>query len=252
MRVFALSDLHVDYEANARWVDELSTAEYVDDVLILAGDVSSRMRLLAWCFEHLVKRFARVVYIPGNHELWVRRDTDEATSLQKFAAVWALAGDCGLSTTAVHCGTVSIVPLLGWYDYSFGDPTGALRSKWMDYRACVWPEDFGAGAITTYFVQRNAELLGTHNGTVISFSHFLPRRDLMPSSPRATYPLDPVMGTTRLEDQIRTMRPSLHVYGHSHFNRRLNIDGITYINNALGYPHEAHMARRQLVCVHDA
>ena len=40
MRVFALSDIHIDYNANAKWIESLSVAEYKDDVLILAGDVT--------------------------------------------------------------------------------------------------------------------------------------------------------------------------------------------------------------------
>jgi Icc-related predicted phosphoesterase len=40
MRVFAISDLHVDYADNAKWVAGLSTSQYLDDILVVAGDVS--------------------------------------------------------------------------------------------------------------------------------------------------------------------------------------------------------------------
>ena len=39
-RVFALSDIHTDYEENANWVRALSVSDYQDDILILAGDIS--------------------------------------------------------------------------------------------------------------------------------------------------------------------------------------------------------------------
>jgi predicted phosphodiesterase len=40
MRLFALSDVHVDYEANAEWIRGISASDCRDDVLILAGDVA--------------------------------------------------------------------------------------------------------------------------------------------------------------------------------------------------------------------
>src|SRR5690606_41899343 len=95
--------------------------------------------------------------------------------------------------------------------------------------------------------------LGTTNGTVISFSHFMPRLDLLPLGARTRKRfLHPVLGTVRLERQIRRLRPNIHVYGHSHVNRRVHLDGVLYVNNALGYPHETHIAARELVCVHAA
>jgi len=80
MRVFAVSDIHVDYSANAKWIANLSVAEYQDDVLILAGDVSDIRRLLDWCLTTLAKRFKKVLFVPGNHELWVTREDRDKNS----------------------------------------------------------------------------------------------------------------------------------------------------------------------------
>jgi hypothetical protein len=33
MRVFAVSDVHVDHDLNAKWIANVSTADYLDDVL---------------------------------------------------------------------------------------------------------------------------------------------------------------------------------------------------------------------------
>ena len=57
MRVFALSDIHIDYNENANWIANLSPTEYQDDVLILAGDVTDRPGLLGWCLSTLVEAF---------------------------------------------------------------------------------------------------------------------------------------------------------------------------------------------------
>jgi len=252
MRVFALSDVHADYDANVRWLDELSMQDYQDDVLILAGDVSDSLGTLERTFRCLTGRFDTVAYVPGNHDLWVRGE-GPATSLQKFAAVHAVAADCGVATAPVHRGAISIVPLLGWYDYSFGEPSSELTARWADFRACRWPEPFDAAAVTAWFLERNEASLDTENDTVISFSHFLPRIDVMPGYiPAERRLLYPVLGSTRIEEQIRRLQPDIHVYGHSHVNRRITLDGIDYVNNALGYPQETRIAARELVCVHEA
>lgn len=253
MRVFALSDLHVDYEANARWIAGLSAWDYTDDALILAGDVSASATLLSWCLAVLAQRFNTVVYVPGNHELWVTPGGSERTSLDKFARVRALAVDNGISIAPYLGSTVSIVPLLGWYDYSFGSPSPELAGMWRDYYSCVWPAHFDEAAVTAYFLDLNERLPPGRRGTLISFSHFLPRIDVMPGSiPPQHRILYPVLGTSGLERQIRALGSTTHVYGHSHVNRRVTLGGVTYVNNALGYPQETRSAGRHLLCVHDA
>jgi predicted phosphohydrolase len=118
MRVFAVSDLHVDFDPNARWLAGLSTQDYRDDFLILAGDVCHSLRLLEGCLMTLANRFRAVFYVPGNHELWVTPDDKTKNSLDKFEEVCAIMKNCGVSGTALHDDRLSIVPLLGWYDYS--------------------------------------------------------------------------------------------------------------------------------------
>ena len=97
MRIFALSDIHVDYDANAQWVGNLSRHEYHDDLLILAGDITHRLDLLGWCVSALSVRFKQVLFVPGNHDLWVVGEERAKTSLQKFVDVQATIEDSGAS-----------------------------------------------------------------------------------------------------------------------------------------------------------
>src|SRR6266850_2440084 len=99
MRIFALSDIHIDYDVNAKWIANLSCDDYQDDVLILAGDVTDARPLLDWCLSTLVE----------SSGAWMQ--------------VFRERG-------------ISVIPVLGWYDYSFGEPSEELKSIWMDYRAC--------------------------------------------------------------------------------------------------------------------
>ncbi len=253
MRIFALSDIHVDFEANARWILSLSAQDYRDDFMILAGDVSDCLSLLAKNLEFLAYRFKKVFFVPGNHDLWVIRDGKCKTSFDKFTEIVAVMGNCGVSGAAFHGDTLSILPLLGWYDYSFGEPSTELTNAWADFLFCKWPENTGMKEVAYRFAAMNEPLVRPANNYVISFSHFVPRIDVMPdfiSEPnRIVYP---VLGSNLLERQIRRIRSDIHVYGHTHVNRRVEIDGAVYINNALGYPSETRIAARRLLCIHES
>ncbi len=253
MRVFAISDLHVDYEPNAQWVRQLSLSEYRDDVLIVAGDVSDAEDRLRNCLEALSRRFAQVLFVPGNHDLWVRRDAPELDSFGKFDRIQSLVRACGASMDVFHHGALSIVPLLGWYDDSFGAPGDELLQGWMDYRACRWPAGFEARDTAGAFLAMNRYRRRCDSEIIVSYSHFLPRIDVMPEAiPAAKRYLYPVLGCTALGDQVKALQSAIHVYGHSHVNQRIQLEGTLFVNNAFAYPHETRIAAKALVCVYDA
>jgi predicted phosphodiesterase len=252
VRTFAVSDIHVDYDINKRWITHLPEIEYRNDLLILAGDVAHSLKLLEWCLTALVRRFKKVLYVPGNHELWVVPEDPARSSLDKFDHVCRVAESCGVSMQPFHVDRLSIIPLLGWYDYSFGEPDRELFATWMDYHACRWPDHWTMRDIARHFACLNEPWLGVSNHTIISFSHFLPRIDIMPSYvPEKRRVLYPVLGSCLLGAQIRRIGPKIHVYGHSHVNRRVTVDGVSYINNAFGYPQETRIAAKALMCIHE-
>jgi predicted phosphodiesterase len=252
MRVFAVSDIHIDYDVNAKWIAGLSNADHQDDVLILAGDVTDTLHLLDWCLGVLAKRFKQVLFVPGNHDLWVIRDGRDKSSFEKFDDVCAVVESSGASMQPFFARGVSILPLLSWYDYSFGEPTEELRSIWMDYRACRWPAGYRERDVAAHFAALNeGQRAPSSADKVITYSHFLPRIDLMPAViPRAARVLYPILGSAQLDRQVRALGASMHVYGHSHVNRQIRIDGVTYINNAFGYPNETAITSKRLMCIH--
>lgn len=252
MRIFTVSDLHVDYPENLEWVLALPSDEFGQDLLILPGDVTDNLDLLQTTFDVLKSRFGEVLYVPGNHELWVDGIEFEC-SLEKFHAVMALCQASRVETGVFTADKLSIVPLLSWYDFSFGEPCAYLQRAWRDFRACRWPTHLQTPArVSEFFLKRNTEVLGTVNERVISFSHFLPRIDVMPSSiPEHRRKVYPVLGSAALDAQIKQLNSRMHIYGHSHVNQSIVIDGVHYINNAYAYPKENQIARKRLHCVFD-
>lgn len=64
-RIFAISDLHVDYSQNLEIVKNWSDDEYKNDVLILAGDVTDSPELLKTTLMILREKFSKICFVPG-------------------------------------------------------------------------------------------------------------------------------------------------------------------------------------------
>jgi predicted phosphodiesterase len=252
MNIQAISDIHIDYEENLQWLYGLSKYDYQQDILILGGDISHRITLLELAFQQLKKIFREVIFVPGNHDLWVTGN-GHTTSLEKFEQIRQLAATYEIHTTTLYLQDLTIIPLLGWYDYSFGYPSEGAKESWQDLYACKWQPFPSVAAVTDHFLGLNEkEITMARPGIpTITFSHFLPRIDLMPDYiPKDKQQIYPFLGSSGLEKQIRRINPLMHIYGHSHVNIAQTKDDITYINNAFGYPYETRITAKKLQCVY--
>ncbi len=265
MRVFALSDIHVDYRENMSWLEALSSADYTDDALIIAGDASDNLDKLQAALACVRAKFAHVFFVPGNHELWVRQ-RECADSRAKFHLILELCDSLEVKTRPEKVGKsgdqgVWIVPLFSWYvkpEEGGGslfmpkpgeDPTLQMWADNYFIRWPSWPEGITAA---DYFLSLNEQWLQNHyDAPIISFSHFLPRRDLiLPTQeeceaagtafidPHPRFNFSRVAGCTEIERQIRQLGSVMHVYGHQHRERYRMVEGITYVSHCLGYPQE--------------
>lgn len=87
---------------------------------------------------------------------------------------------------------------------------------------------------------------------MITYSHFLARIDLMPGFISGVHKVfDPILVSVQLDRDLRPLKANIHVYGHSHVNRHVEIDGVAYVNNAFGYSNEIRITAKRLICVHD-
>jgi predicted phosphodiesterase len=250
MRLFLGSDFHVDYRENLTWLENLSVSDFTDDVLIVAGDLSDDIDLVRRCFDILVPRYKQLLFLPGNHDLWTARN-GRGPSFEKFDLLNEICNDYGIDTKPLAIGKTLIVPLLAWYDYSFGEPGPTIRRGWMDFYKCNW-EGLKPAQVAERFDALNVIPDTTGFEAVYSVSHFVPRLDLMPARyPEKHKALFPVLGTDRLETRIRALGSSKHFYGHSHLNRNKVLDGVTYINTAFGYPSETEISAKTILQVAD-
>jgi|SRR5215213_3705594 len=231
MRLFATSDLHTDYKENFRWLQEISDSDYRDDALIVAGDISDRPEIIRDTLQLLRSKFRYLLFTPGNHELWVR--SVDYDSIEKLRRVLQLCAELNVTTSPVRFEDFWVVPLFSWYDGVIDN----ARLGWADFHFCKWPED--TGPLADYFLRLNEPHLKSYDAPVITFSHFLPREDLLP--PKEYLRIDwlgSVSVCAALDSQIRQLGSTVHVCGHTHTRVDHVIDGVRYVQNAVRYPKE--------------
>ena len=251
MKIWASSDLHINYSENKNFFYNLSASDYVDDVLIIAGDISHDLAEVSSLFRSLVPKFRKVLFVPGNHDVWIMPNENCQSSMLKHARLLQIAKEEGVSTEIYHIGAVSIIPLFAWYDFSFGLPTDTIRKAWRDFKRCKWEMNFRQ--LTEYFLQLNEQAIATPKQKyIISFSHFLPRLELIPNRvPPIVKALLPVFGAEGLGRQVAQLQSNVHIYGHSHLNRKVVLGKTVFINNAFAYPQEATISRKKLLCIYN-
>ena len=285
--IFAVSDLHTDYQANLDWVHAAAPKGAADSVLLVAGDVSDRLGVFESTMEALADAFGAVFFVPGNHDLWVRRDGSEGNdSLDKLQRLTAICESLGIFTTPQRVrmasgGAVSICPLLSFHHASFDTEPDveylrlpSARVTVTDFRATVWPDGLALGdeALAQHLDDGNDELLcrAAHQAaqhahglvepisdwadvrdggaSVVSFSHFLPRIELMPEKRFLVYPdLIKAVGSQPLGRRVDALRPDVHLFGHSHFGWDAVLDdGVRYVQAPLATPEERARRPRSL------
>jgi len=269
MRIFAISDIHTDFIKNLDWIQSLSQLEYQNDILIVAGDVSDNLETIEKTFTILKSEFCYVFFVPGNHDLWVRnnKNGNEINSLDRLKELNFLCKKLNIYTEATFINDLFwIVPLYSWYEDEFdtdlNNPYLEQLQGWGDFSFCKWPGNIKRSSdIVNYFLKLNEPIIdkiqlqiaeSPKTVPVITFSHFLPRRELLPSRDILTYkPLARVCGTVKLDSQIRACHSSIHVFGHTHINLIKEIEGVVYVQTALCYPVERakYWKDYQLKCI---
>ncbi len=228
----------MDFAANREWLENLSRTEHRQDALVVAGDIAHQTEKIEVTFELLQERFSEVFFVPGNHDLWVRGEA--GSSLDKFARVLEICRRYGVHTRMLRCGEWWIAPLFSWYSARFDcEDRGSVSaiSAWGDFRYCRWPEE--VGELDIYFAECNEYQTRPSSGRVLTFSHFLPRIELLPDPAYLRFKgLPKVAGSTVVEKQLRRLGSELHVFGHSHIAWDETIDGVRYRQHQLGYPQE--------------
>jgi hypothetical protein len=141
MKLLAISDLHLGHRENRAALERLP--KHPADWLILAGDVGHRPEHLVTALEVLTDRFARVIWTPGNHDLWCPPGTGRTRGQARYDELLAICRRYLVVTPedpfVAWPGAPStvIVPMFLLYDYSFRPPGVPAE------RAILWARETG-------------------------------------------------------------------------------------------------------------
>jgi len=252
LRLWAISDLHVAFRENREFVEQIS--DHGDDWLILAGDICESFGDLESVFRLMSERFAKVFWVPGNHELWTTRPT-EPSGVARYEALIALCRRYGVVSPEDPYevwpgpgGAHLIAPLFVLYDYSF-KPADVSLDKALDW-ACdqgvlcsdeallhaapyASKSDWCAArcALSEQRLEQAAQ-----RAPLILINHFPMIRAVadVPAFP----PFVIWCGTSRTHDWHRRFRAVVVVSGHLHIPSTRHIDGVRFEEVSMGYPNQ--------------
>ena len=253
MRLLAISDLHVSHRRNREALARIP--QHRDDWLIVAGDVSERVEHLASTLEVLTDRFARVVWVPGNHDLWCPPTaTDRTRGQARYEELIGICRRAGVLTPEDPYvrwppePDTFIVPMFLLFDYSFRPngvaPDMAVRwarasgllagDEWM-LDPSPWPSRAAWCAARCDLTEERLHALPAGAHTVL-INHWPLRYDLAipPRIPRFSI----WCGTRRTEDWPQRFRARAVISGHLHLRTTLWRDGIRFDEVSLGYPRD--------------
>jgi len=254
MKLYAISDLHLGFEANQRALLEIGSRP--DDWLILAGDVGETTDHLDLAFKILKPRFAQLVWVPGNHELWTLSGSTDATrGRDKYDELVALCRSHGVLTpedaypvVSIGGREIRIAPLFLLYDYSFRPRDVPLE------RALAWAAEDGIECADEMLLhpdpypdraawcrarcEMTEQRLKTFRNDLptVLINHFPLREDLarLPRIPRFSI----WCGTRRTEDWHIRFNAVVVVSGHLHIRSTSHRDGVRFEEVSLGYPRQ--------------
>jgi Calcineurin-like phosphoesterase len=251
VKLWAISDLHLDIQQNRAGLRALGA--YPEDWLIVAGDLCESLDLFAEALVWLSQRFARVFWVPGNHDLWLTDSVDEpSSSMKKYAALVEIARRLGVVTpedpyVAWPPTGYVIVPLCTLYDYSFRPADVELADvvAWAAEKHNVGADEkrinlaplSGMGEWCAMRCAQTEARLARElpaDAQTILVGHYPLREDLVliPRIPRFT----PWCGTRRTENWHVIYRAVVAVSGHLHVRRTDWRDGTRFEEVSLGYP----------------
>ncbi|MEU7988917.1 metallophosphoesterase [Streptosporangium canum] len=254
--LLAISDLHIGYRENRRIVEELRPAS-ASDWLLVAGDVSEKVADVEWALRLLADRFAKVVWVPGNHELWTHpSDPVQLRGEERYRHLVKVCGDLGVVTPEDPYpvwdgpgGPVTVAPLFVLYDYTFRVPGVASAEE-----ALALAYEKGVVCTDEMFLHPDphpSRPAWCSARVAETERRLAARTPGMPTVLVNHYPLvrQPTLvmrhqefaiwcGTEQTADWHVRFDAQAVVYGHLHIPRTTWHDGVRFEEVSLGYPRE--------------
>ncbi|UVK44382.1 metallophosphoesterase [Mesorhizobium sp. AR07] len=242
MKLWVLSDLHLDYE------DMLPIPPADADVCIVAGDVTNGVSNAMHWIGREIAAFMPTIFVAGNHEFYRYSVVEQLA----FARQIRLPNVHFLENSSVVIGGVRFVGATLWTDFAL-DSRSPRDLAWAmataegmltDYRAITWTqsphEAFTAGRArelheaSAAYIRR--ELQSPFDGPTVVVTHHAPHRN----SVHERYGQSALNGAfaSDLSGMIEIHKPALWVHGHVHDSFDYRVRDTRVGCNPRGYGNE--------------
>ena len=254
-KLYAVSDLHVGSPDNRQAVAGLAARP--EDWLIVAGDVGERFEDVRWAIERLRDRFQKVIWVPGNHELWtLPGDPHHTRGEERYQELVEMCRGLDVLTPedpypvwrAPGEESTVLAPLFLLYDYSFRPPglskeqavaraagSGVLCGDELLLHPDPHPSrEAWCEARLQLSARRLAEVPERYR--LVPISHFPLRLE---PAVLARIPMFSLWcGSRATEDWHRRFRARVVVSGHLHLPGTTWRDGVRFEEVSFGYPRD--------------
>ncbi|MBR7677888.1 metallophosphoesterase [Streptomyces daliensis] len=252
----AVSDLHIAYDENRALVEKMRP-DSDEDWLIVAGDIAEKAADVEWALRLLSERFAKVIWTPGNHELWTHpRDPCALRGEERYRylvdrcrALGVLTPEDPYPVWEGEGGTVAVAPLFVLYDYSFmapGATTKADSLRIAEEAGVVCTDEFvlhpdphpGRDAWCAARVRESERRLSALDPSLrtVLVNHYPLVRE--PTRVLRYPEFAQWCGTELTANWHLRFRAAAVVYGHLHIPRTTWHDGVRFEEVSIGYPRE--------------
>jgi 3',5'-cyclic AMP phosphodiesterase CpdA len=254
MKLYAISDLHLRYEVTRKALEDL--APHPEDWLIVAGDVGESEQHLRFALAVLKRRFARLFWVPGNHDLWTAPPhPGEPRGQAKYNRLVAICRDFGVLTPEDPYiewpgpgPRALIAPLFLLYDYTFRPDDVPVEEaiQWAaeenilcSDEVLLHPDPYPsrqAWCAARVAATEPRLAAAAERAPLILVNHWPLKRDLaiLPRVPRFSI----WCGTQSSEDWHLRYRAQAVIYGHLHIRATKHRDGVRFEEVSLGYPQD--------------
>jgi 3',5'-cyclic AMP phosphodiesterase CpdA len=253
--LMAIGDLHVEAAENRRFVERMRPA-HDRDWLIVCGDVGEIMSDIEWALTTLARTFEKVIWVPGNHELWTcPADPVQLRGDARYRYLVRSCQDLGIATPedpypvwSGPGGPVAVAPLFTLYDYSFGVNVAPSKRESLarahevgvvcSDELVLYPDPYPSREQWCHerlkLTEQRLTTMAAEGLPSVLVGHFPLLAEL--TTPLFHPEFAQWCGTVATADWHTRFLAQAVVYGHLHIPRSTMHDGVRFEEVSLGYP----------------
>ena len=238
MKIQILSDTHIDHYGVGPANFFSQKINWMCDVLVIAGDVSS-FRFLKQAIEYLANGQFQIIFVAGNHEFYGKSFEEVEDTLRDLESKhlnfhWLNNNHVTISNQRFIGGTL-------WFEKSKESTDKYIKRYLSDfsYIKNFEPEVFERFEASKKFLEEKIQQ------DDIIVTHHMPSYKCIDE--KYKYSLLNCYFANNLDYIIKKKCPKIWIYGHTHAAQDFFIDKTRMLCNPYGYPHEKSRADKFVV-----